>query len=137
MDKNRRSPGVFHLSLSLPIFNGKQVRTNVKRAELQYAAQQLQYESTRKQLVSTLETLRNDALSAQNRYYSAQEQLKAAEESYSLVSEQFDAGIKNTVELLTEKNNLTNAISQQLQAKYQAVLAAKVLGRYLQQPIDL
>ena len=125
------------LSLNLPIFNGKQVRTNVKRAELQYAAQQLQYESTRKQLVSTLETLRNDALSAQNRYYSAQEQLKAAEESYSLVSEQFDAGIKNTVELLTEKNNLTNAVSQQLQAKYQAVLAAKVLGRYMNQPIDL
>ena len=125
------------LSLSIPIFNGKQVRTNVKRAELQYASQQLQYESTRKQLVSTLESLRNDAVSAQQRYYSAQEQLKSAEESYNLVSEQFNAGIKNTVELLTEKNNYVSALSQQLQAKYQAVLAAKVLGRYLQQPIDL
>ena len=125
------------LSLSIPIFNGKQVRTNVKRAELQYSAQQLQYESTRKQLISTLESLRNDAVSAQQRYYSAQEQLSAAEVSYKLVSEQFDAGIKNTVELLTEKNNYVNALSQQLQAKYQAVLAAKVLGRYMQEPIDL
>ena len=125
------------LSLSIPIFNGKQVRTNVKRAELQYASQQLQYESTRKQLVSTLESLRNDALSAQQRYLSAQEQRKAAEESYGLVTEQFNAGIKNTVELLTEKNNYVSALSQQLQAKYQAVLAAKVLGRYMQEPIDL
>ena len=125
------------LSLSLPIFNGKQVRTNVKRAELQYASQQLQYESTKKQLLSTLESLRNDAVSAQQRYFSAQEQLKAAEESYRLVTEQFEAGIKNTVELLTEKNNLVSALSQQLQAKYQAVLAAKVLGRYMEQPIDL
>ena len=125
------------LSLSLPIFNGKQVRTNVKRAELQYAAQQLQFESSKKQLLSTLESLRNDAVSAQQRYFSAQEQLKAAEESYGLVTEQFEAGIKNTVELLTEKNNYVSALSQQLQAKYQAVLAAKVLGRYMEQPIDL
>jgi len=125
------------LSLSLPIFNGKQVRTSVKRAELQYASQQLQYESSKKQLLSTLESLRNDAISAQQRYFSAQEQLKAALESYGLVTEQFEAGIKNTVELLTEKNNLVNAISQQLQAKYQAVLAAKVLGRYMEQPIEL
>ncbi len=125
------------LSLSLPIFNGRQTRTSVKRAELQYSAQQLQFESSKKQLLSTLETLRNDALSAQQRYFAAQEQLKAAEESYRLVSEQFDAGIKNTVELLTEKNNLTSALSQKLQAKYQAVLDAKVLGRYMEQPIDL
>ena len=125
------------LSLSVPIFNGKQVRTNVKRAELQYASQQLQYESSKKQLLSTLESLRNDAVSAQERYFASQEQLKAAEESYGLVTEQFEAGIKNTVELLTEKNNYVSALSQQLQAKYQAVLAAKVLGRYMEQPIDL
>ena len=125
------------LSLSVPIFNGKQVRTNVKRAELQYASQQLQFESSKKQLLSTLESLRNDAVSAQERYFASQEQLKAAEESYGLVTEQFEAGIKNTVELLTEKNNYVSALSQQLQAKYQAVLAAKVLGRYMEQPIDL
>ncbi|MBO4842730.1 MAG: TolC family protein [Bacteroidales bacterium] len=125
------------LNLSLPIFNGKQTKTSVKRAELQYAAQQLQYESSKKQLLSTLESLRNDAVSAQHRYFSSQEQLKAAEESYGLVNEQFEAGIKNTVELLTEKNNYVSALSQLLQAKYQAVLAAKVLGRYMEQPIDL
>ena len=125
------------LSLSLPIFNGKQVRTNVKRAELQYAAQQLQYESSKKQLLSTLESLRNDAESARQRYFASKTQLQAAEESYRLVTEQFEAGIKNTVELMTEKNAYVSALSQQLQAKYQAVLAAKVLGRYLDQPIDL
>jgi len=125
------------LNLSLPIFNSRQVRTNVKRAELQYEAQQLQLESTKKQLLATLESLRNDAVSAQQRYFSAAEQLKAAEESLTLVSEQFEAGIKNTVELLTEKNNYVSALSQQLQAKYQAVLAAKVLGRYMEQPIEL
>ncbi len=125
------------LSLSLPIFNGKQVRTNVRRAVLQMESARLQDESNRKQLLATLESLHNDAVAAQQRYYASKAQLEAAAESFRLVTEQFEAGIKNTVELLTEKNNYISALSQQLQAKYQAVLAGKLLARYMNQPIDL
>lgn len=125
------------LNLSLPIFNGKQVRTNVRKAQLQRESVRLQGESTRKQLLSTIESVRNDALAAQQRYFAAKSQLEAAAESFRLVSEQFEAGIKNTVELLTEKNNYLNARSQQLQAKYQALLSEKLLQRYMNQPIDL
>ena len=125
------------LNLSLPIFNNKQVRTNVRRAELQLENARLQEESTRKQLLSTLESLRNDAVSAQQRYFASKAQLEASTESFRLVTEQFNAGIKNTVELLNEKNNYLNALSQQLQAKYQALLAEKLLERYMNQPIDL
>ena len=125
------------LNLSIPIFNGKQIRTNVKKAELQLTSARLQEESTRKQLLSTLESVRNDAVSAQQRYFSSKAQLDAASESFRLVTEQFNAGIKNTVELLTEKNNYLNALSQQLQAKYQALLAEKLLLRYMNQPIAL
>lgn len=125
------------LSLSLPIFNGKQVKTNVRKAQLQLETARLQDESTRKQLLATLESLRNDAVNAQNRYFASRTQLEAATESFRLVSEQFDAGIKNTVELLTEKNNYLNALSQQLQAKYQALLAEKLLQRYMNSPIEL
>lgn len=125
------------LNLSLPIFNGKQVRTNVRRAELQLESARLQDESARKQLLANLESVRNDALSAQQRYFASKAQLDAAAESFRLVTEQFEAGIKNTVELLTEKNNYINALSQQLQAKYQAVFAEKLLARYMNQPIEL
>ena len=125
------------LNLSIPIFNGKQVKTNVRKAQLQLVSARLQDESTRKQILADLESVRNDAISAQKRYFAAKIQQQAATESYSLVSEQFDAGIKNTVELLTEKNNLLNATSQLLQAKYQAVLAEKILSRYMNEPIEL
>ena len=125
------------LNLSIPIFNNKQIRTNVKKAQIQLDQARLQDESTRKQLLSTLESVRNDAVSAQHRYFAAKTQLESAEESLRLVTEQFEAGIKNTVELLTEKNNYISARSQQLQAKYQAVLAEKLLGRYMNQPIEL
>jgi len=125
------------LNLSIPIFNGKQVKTNVRKAQLQLVNARLQDESTRKQLLADLESVRNDAISAQKRYFAAKIQQQAATESYSLVTEQFEAGIKNTVELLTEKNNLLNATSQLLQAKYQAVLAEKILARYMNNPIEL
>ena len=125
------------LNLSLPILNGKQTRTGIRRAELQRETARLQDESTRKQLLSTLESARNDALAAQQRYFASKTQLEAAEESFRLVTEQFEAGIKNTVELLTEKNNYLNARSQQLQAKYQALLAEKLLQRYMNHSIEL
>lgn len=125
------------LNLSLPIFNGRQVRTNVRKAELQLESAKLQDESARKQLLSTLESVRNDAVSAQQRYFASKVQLDAAAESFRLVTEQFEAGIKNTVELLTEKNNYLNALSQQLQSKYQALLSEKILDRYMNHPVEL
>ncbi|NLL19646.1 MAG: TolC family protein [Clostridia bacterium] len=118
------------LNLSIPIFNNKQVRTNITKARLQSRTAELQDQSTRKQLLSTIESLHNNAVSAQSQYISANEQLKAAQISFEVVSEQFQAGLINTIELITGQNNYTNALSSQLQAKFQAVLAIKLLKLY-------
>ena len=48
-----------------------------------------------------------------------------------MISEQFNAGLKNTVELITEKNSLLSAQSNLLQAKYQSVLSMKLLDMYV------
>ncbi len=125
------------LSLSIPIFSGKQVRSNVSRAKLQNTNAQLQDQSTRKQLLSTIEQLHNDATAAQSQYLSANQQLEAATVSLEIVTEQFHAGLKNTIELITEENNYRNALSSQLQAKFQAVLALQLLEIYQNHPISL
>ena len=41
------------------------------------------------------------------------------------------------MELNTEKNNFLAAMSERLQAKYKAVLAAKILAFYRGEPITL
>ena len=46
------------------------------------------------------------------------------------LNEQFGLGMKTTVELLTEKNNLQSAQQQLLQAKYMAVLNKALLRFY-------
>jgi outer membrane protein len=124
------------LNLSIPIFNNKQIRTNINKAELQSESAQLQDLSLKKQLLSTIESLHNDAVSAQSQYVSAKEQLDAAKASFELVNEQFLAGLKNTIEMITEQNNYTNALSTLLQSRFQAVSCLMLLELYQYQNMN-
>jgi outer membrane protein len=119
------------LSLSLPIFDQRSNKTTYNKAKLSSDQARLQQKSSQNSLLSTLESMRNDAVAAQSLYLSSSEQLAAQKVSYEIVSEQFNAGFKNTVELITEKNNYISAQSKQLQAKYQAVLSLKLLDMYM------
>ena len=83
-----------------------------------------------KNLYKTIEGLWLDANSAQQQYIAAQEKLKSTQTSYELLQEQFNLGMKNTVELLTEKNNMLSAQQETLQAKYMALLNAQLLRFY-------
>ena len=74
-----------------------------------YKRQMLSWLDEQKALYKTIEGLWLDANSAQQRYAAANEKLKSTQIRYNLISEQFNLGMKNTVELLTEKNNLLQA----------------------------
>ena len=88
-------------------------------------------------MYSTIETLWLDALNAQQQYEAADSKLKSSQTSFDMVSEQFNLGIKNTVELLTEKNNLLSAQQQRVQAKYMAILNRTLLDFYAGNEINL
>ena len=125
------------ISLSIPIFDNRQNKSNVQKAKLQYSNSQLELTTKQKELYSTVETLWLDALNAQQQYAAADTKLKSSQTSYDMVSEQFTLGMKNTVELLTEKNNLQSAQQQRLQAKYMAVLDRALLDFYAGNKIEL
>lgn len=125
------------ISLSIPIFDNRQNKSNVQKAKLQYSNSQLNLATKQKELYSTVETLWLDALNAQQQYAAADTKLKSSQTSYDMVSEQFTLGMKNTVELLTEKNNLQSAQQQRLQAKYKAVLDRALLDFYAGNKIEL
>lgn len=125
------------LNIRIPISNRKQTRLNVSKAKLQVEQARIDELNTRKDLLQTVESLHQDVISAQSRYVAAGLRVKAAYASYQLVQEEYDAGMKNTVELLVEKNNYLSALQEQLQAKYQAVLALKLLNFYRNESIDI
>lgn len=125
------------LTLSIPVFSNRSTRTAVNLAQLNIENMELNYESVEKDLLKSIETVYQEATSSQDRFRSAQENLKAVELSFDLTQEQFFLGMKNTLEMLTEKNNLLSAQQETIQAKYMTVLNLQLLNFYQGKKISL
>lgn len=125
------------VSVSIPIFDNRQNKSAVQKACLQYDSSLLDLINKQKELYKNIETLWLDATNAQQQYIAAEGNLKSSRASFEMVSEQFNLGMKNTVELLTEKNNLLSAQQQRIQAKYMAILDRILLNFYAGQKIQL
>lgn len=125
------------INLSIPIFNNRQTKSAVQKAQITYSSSQLDLINKQKELYSTIESLWLDALNAQQQYEAANSKLQSCQTSFDIVNEQFNLGIKNTVELLTEKNNLLSAQQQRVQAKYMAILDRALLDFYAGNDIKL
>lgn len=125
------------LTLSIPITSNRQNKSAVEKARIQNSISLLELTQKQKDLYKTIETLWMDATSAQEQFIAAKDKEESAAVSYELASEQFSLGMKNTVELLTEKNNLSNARQEVLQAKYMAILNIQLLKYYNEEGLSL
>ena len=118
------------LSLQIPILQGRKAMTAVNKAKIEADNSRLERMSVEKALLKEVEDTYLEAVSAQAKYSSAKEQEKYAEQSYELTAEQFNVGMRNTVELVTAQNNLLNARVQLLQSKYTALMNNALLDIY-------
>jgi len=118
------------LSVSVPILDNHQTRTNIRKAKYALQTSELNLQEQQKQLYSTIENYWLNATTSQQQFISARNNVKSMQESYDLVSEQFNLGLKNIVELTTGKNNLLQAEQQLLQTKYTALLNSAMLKFY-------
>ena len=123
------------LTISIPIFSNRQYKTAYNKAKYAITTSQLELLNTQKQLLQTVEGIYLDATSSQTQYTSATERLSYVKESYNLIDEQVSLGMKNTLELLTEKNNYLTAQQEQLQAKYMALMSVQLLNVYQKKPV--
>ena len=125
------------LTVSVPIFDNRQNRTNVRKAKLSKDAADLSLQDTEQQLYRQIETYWLNARNAQQQYVAAKANVESMQETYGLMSEQFRLGLKNIVELTTGKNNLLQAQQQLLQSKYTALYNLAMLRFYQGEPIRL
>lgn len=125
------------LTLSVPIFDNLETRTNIRKAKYAQEAAQLQLQDAQKNLYSTIERHYLDATTNQQKYIYAKKNADSMQESYDLVSEQFRLGLKNIVELTTGKNNLLQAEQQLLETKYTALYNLAMLRFYQGESIKL
>lgn len=125
------------LSLSVPIFDGRQTKTAVNKAILQRRQAELDLQDSEKLLWSTIEGYWIDATTNQQKFRAAQASVESQQASYDLLSEQFILGLKNIVELMTGKTNLLNAQQEKMQSKYMTILDIQMLNFYGNSNADL
>jgi outer membrane protein len=130
------SPSV-GLSLSIPIFQKKQVKTNISLAKINYRNAELQEIDTKNQLRKEIEQVCVDVVSAQIEYEASLEQYNSMLESYNLAEEKFKNGLINSVDFLYERTNYIVAESELLQSKFNLIFNYKILDFYTGNPITL
>ena len=127
----------FGITIKIPIFTNRENKTAYNKAKLAITTSQLELINSQKELLKTVEGIYLDATSAQSQYLSAKERLSYVQRSFKLTEEQFFLGMKNTLEMLTEKNNLLSAQQEVLQSKYMAIMSIQLLNIYQKKPVDL
>lgn len=125
------------VTLSVPIFDNKRNKINVRKAKLTKLDSELELQEQQKQLYSTVEEYWLNAYSNQQKFVAAEAQLKSAQDSYDLLDEQFKNGLKNIVELLNGRDQLISAQQNKLQSKYNALLNIQLLRFYQGENINL
>ena len=118
------------VSVSIPLFDNRKTKTSVNKAMLQKESYLLDLQDKQTTLYSTMENYWLQAVNNQNKFKAARVSTESAQASYELLSEQFNQGLKNIVELMTGKTNLLQAQQNELQSKYLAILNLNMLDFY-------
>ena len=118
------------VSVSIPLFDNRKTKTSVNKAMLQKESYLLDLQDKQTTLYSTVENYWLQAVNNQNKFKAARVSTESAQASYELLSEQFNQGLKNIVELMTGKTNLLQAQQNELQSKYLAILNLNMLDFY-------
>ncbi len=124
--KNNMSTGV-GLSLSIPIFNRMETKSQVASAQLSVESSKLEIENVKKELRKSIQQAYYNAIGAKNRWDASEKLVKANEEAYRFANEKFEVGRASQYEVNQAKNNLAQAISEQTQSKYEYVFRLKML----------
>ena len=125
------------VGVSIPLIDGRKNKTSVNKARIQREQALLSQQDARKELYTTIEGFWLDAQSNQQKFRAAKVSVESEQQSYDLLSEQFQLGLKNIVELMNGKTNLLQAQQNKLQSKYTTILNIQLLKFYEGEEINL
>jgi len=124
------------IGVSIPIFNNLQANANVQRAKIAKEQAEINAERTRQTLRQTIETAYNDAFSSGKAYQSSLKRVEAQEESFRATKQRYENGAANATDYELAENNLFQAKSDLLRAKYNYIFKLKILDFYQGNALD-
>ncbi|MCU0356556.1 MAG: TolC family protein [Cyclobacteriaceae bacterium] len=132
-DNRGRSVG---LNVQIPIFNGLQARSAMQRAAINRELADVSYLEISNQLRQAVETAYNNAIASLKTFNSTERQVKARDEAFRMTSQRYNLGAANFVDYQVAENNLFQAQSDLLRAKYDFIFRKKVLDFYQGLPLE-
>ncbi|MDR0976428.1 MAG: TolC family protein [Prevotellaceae bacterium] len=118
------------LSLNVPIFNRFSTRNRVRTARLQQQNYALQLENVKKTLYKEIQQAWYNAVASESKYAGSTAAADATREAFRLVKEKYENGAATAVEYSEAGQNLLQAQSNELQAKYEYLFRTKILDFY-------
>lgn len=133
LNNNRRA--VFNFSLNIPIYNRRQVRSGVERADIARKQAENTALLQRQNLNQNIQQAYLDAQSALATYRQTQKLIEANELTFRNAERQFNLGVINSVDYLIAKTNLDRARYDLIRARYDYFFRTKVLDFYQGKPL--
>jgi len=123
-------------SLQIPIFNGLQASSNVKRARINYEDFRLQESLTKNTLNKVIAQAIADLRAADSRYSSTQNTFNAQKDAFNVIEQRYNVGLVNSLDYNTSRTNRNKAETDFIQAKYDLLFRSKVIDYYLGKQIS-
>jgi len=125
------------VTLSVPIFTKRTVKTQVEEAKINVQQADLNLKNATITLSQTVERAWLNIQNAKSQYKAALEEYNFNREGYRIANEQLKVGAINTVDFLLQKNLFVAAQQAFIQAKYNELLTLKIYDFYRGIPIKL
>ena len=132
---NRSGSIVF--GMSIPIFNGYQVSTNIKKSKIYYENVNLELEIEKNRLRKNIESSYSDAIGAYQTFIARNKSVDALKESFNYTEEKFNVGMVNSTDYNVSKIQLANAEADLASAKFDYIFKTKILDFYLGRQLTL
>jgi outer membrane protein len=127
---NLRRGGSVRLSLSYPLFDRLQTRTNVQQAETQLLNAQYDLQEQRQLVALQVRQAVLDHRSARSSLAAAEERLQAASEARDAARRRYELGAATFVEVAQAESGYVAARSARVRAGYDVILTRKLIDYY-------
>lgn len=125
------------LGISVPLFNGGNLRSNYQRAKLNLETLRLQVDQDNLKLKQDIYQAYVAAVTAQQRYEASKKSVETAARTYEFARKRSEIGMLGTFELITNQNNLFRSRLELVANQFDYVFKMKVLEFYKGQGLKL
>lgn len=118
------------LTVSVPLFNGHQARTNWQRAKLNESNLRLQMTADSQQLKQNIFQAYLNATSALQTFQSRQKSVETSRRAFDLGQKRYDIGLLPTMDLIILQGNWQRSQIDALSARFDYIFRLKILEFY-------